>query len=90
MSLPVFLTAGYVSIYGSGSSTSSTQNIVPPDTGFLFGAIDQLWVNNGERTVGSSVMFKNTDIVGVFVYNGQSYTIIPEAKIIFTESADLP
>jgi hypothetical protein len=86
MSLSAVLGPGLVSIYGVGTNYSTVTGMVVPNQSFFFGVVDQTWDGqNGSVSVGQSVLFQQNDIFTRLVYNGQTYTLIPEQKAILIE-----
>lgn len=82
MSLPVKLSPGIVSIYG----TPSTQGIDLTNSPRLqFGGITQLPYTYGAYSVGQNALFDIGDAKTVY-YNNVTYFLLPEDKIIFTEN----
>lgn len=86
MSLSAILGPGLISIYGSGSNTSTVTGTVVPNNTFFFGVVDQTWNSiNGNVTIGQSVLFQDKDVFARLVYDNQSYTLINENKIVLIE-----
>lgn len=85
MPLPFPLPFGIVSVYGLGSTTSSS-GIVPANNRFLFGTIDQVY-DGGSVFVygGDAVMFDKNDITEVVYYNNFPYTLI-QARLVTVET----
>lgn len=83
MSLPVQLSPGYVSIYG-GQSIQGLQ--LPYNSPYQFGTINQMGSSLPlGYDVGKSVMYNGNDTEQV-IYEGITYYILPENKIILTEN----
>lgn len=84
--LSAILGPGLVSIYGAGSSSSSLTGMVVPNGSFFFGIVDQTWNGvPGNVSVGQSILFQESDVFTRLVYNGTTYTLIQEDKVILIE-----
>lgn len=84
--LSAVLGPGLISIYGAGSSSSSLTGMVVPNGSFFFGIVDQTWNGvSGNVSVGQSVLFQEGDVFTRLVYNGTTYTLIQEDKVILIE-----
>lgn len=79
MNLPIELPVGYVLVYGTGTtvSTSGVQ-IVGEDSPVRYGSVYQIW-DGGAAFIygGDNVMFKDDDIYCRLLYNNIPYTMIP-------------
>lgn len=84
--LSAILGPGLISIYGAGSSSSSLTGMVVPNGSFFFGVVDQTWNGvPGNVSVGQSILFQESDVFTRLVYNGATYTLIQEDKVILIE-----
>lgn len=81
--IPARLYPGYISIYGA----TSTTGIVPKQTGLQFGVISQIYSDTPNTvSVDQSVMFKYDDDTITVDYNGTTYFLIEEQKIVLIEN----
>lgn len=86
MSLSAILGPGLVSIYGAGSPSNSITGMIVPNGSFLFGIVDQTWNGiPGNVSVGQSILFQEGDVFARLGYNGNTYTLIQEEKVILIE-----
>ncbi len=81
--LPVRLSPGYVSIYGSGSIHGLFQ--ADQNGGLKFGIINQLYDDFSPVALGNSVMYHKSDAQEVSYYN-DVFFIVPTDKIIAVEN----
>jgi hypothetical protein len=86
MNLPVKLSGGIMSVYGSGSLNGIDITNSPK---LQFGVINLLPYDYGEYALGQNVLF-NIDDTNRVMYNNVQYFLIAETKIILTEDDILP
>ena len=83
-SLPLVLAYGYVAVYGNGVSPGIQG--FPAASGWKFGEIVQVSPGLPTSLEGDSVMFKETEVRCRISYLNYPYTIVEQAKIVFTEN----
>lgn len=86
MSLPVKLSSGILSIYGTGSTQGIDLTQSPQ---LQFGVVNQLPYDYGMFSLGQNVLFNPSDSNRV-LYQDVQYFLVPEVKIILTEDEILP
>ena len=79
-SLPVYLSQGFISVYGNGN----LWNIVGANTATnpRFGIIDQSNYGSASLAIGDTVMFNEKDVTAPVSYNGDTFYILPGDKVI--------
>ncbi len=91
MGLPVYLSQGLISIYGTGSAWGMFGFTQPDFTGqqpasnIAFGTIDQTNYGSASLAVGDNVMYDTRDVIAPVFYNNRQFNILPGGKVIAVE-----